>query len=75
MKEQILVKIEEMEDRFNITYYCAENEEDYYNGNHDVIERWSIDKNSLNDPEDKEELIEQIRLYDTSFENKEITII
>ena len=75
MENQILVKAEEMEDRFNITYYCAENEEDYYNGNHDAIERWSIDKNSLNDPEDKEELIEQIRLYDTSFENKEITII
>lgn len=75
MKNQILVKVEEMEDRFNITYLCAETEEEYYNGNHDAMNHWSIDKDSLNDPKDKEELIEQIKLYDTSFENKEIVTI
>lgn len=75
MEKKILVGIEETEEKFNITYYCAENEEEYYNGNHDVIDHWSINKNSLNNSNDENELIEQIKLYDTNFNNKEIVII
>lgn len=75
MKNQILVKVEEMEDRFNITYLCAETEEEYYNGNNDVIAHWSIDKDLLNNPNDENELIERIKLYDIHFAGKKIVII
>lgn len=73
--KKILVKIEEKEERFNITYFCAENKDDYYNGDHDLMDHWSIDKNALNDPTDKDELIEKVKLYDINFDNKEIVII
>lgn len=75
MNNKILVKIEETEEKFNITYLCAESEEDYYNGNHDITAHWSISKDLLNDPEDQNELIEQIKLYDINFTNKDIIII
>lgn len=75
MKNKILVGIKETEEKFNITYYCAESEEDYYNGNDDVMAHWSIDKDLLNNPDDEQELIEQIKSYDIDFNNKEIVII
>ncbi len=75
MKKKLLVKIEETEEKYNITYFCAENEEDYYNGNHDVMARWSIDKDLLSDPEDENELIERIKMYDTSFASDQVIIV
>lgn len=75
MENKVLVGIEEKEDSFNITYYCAETEEDYYSGNQDVFSHWSIDKGLLNNPDDENELIERIKLYDIHFADKEIVII
>lgn len=75
MENKVLVGIKETEEKFNITYYCAETEEDFYAGNQDVISHWSIDKDLLNNPNDENELIERIKLYDIHFADKKIVII
>ena len=76
MKEnELLVGIVEDKEKFNITYFCAESEDDYYDGNNDAYARWSIDKSTMTNQEDDEELIEQIKLYDKNYSNKEIVIV
>lgn len=75
MENKVLVGIKETEEKFNITYYCAESEKEYYDGNHDVIDHWSIDKDLLSNPDDENELIERIKLYDIRFADKEIVFI
>lgn len=76
MKENYLVVgVEEFKEFFSITYYAAESEDDYYNGNHDSISHWCINKSNMNDPTDIRELKEFIKLYDADFINKEVVIV
>lgn len=70
--KKLCVNIEEYKDYFKIEYLVAKSEEEYNEGNHDVINFYTIDKDIV---ENEEDLIEQIKLYDAYYENAEVEII
>lgn len=70
-----LIKIETKEKGIVIKYLCAENEEEYWNGNHDAYDSIYISFDDIKDIEDENEIKYLASLRDASYNEKDIVIL
>jgi hypothetical protein len=69
------IKLEYLEKGLKILYLCCDNEEDYYNGNHDKHDDYFIPYEKIENINDENEIKYLVSLRDINYNESDIIIL